>query len=201
MRPQVAVIAVVAVAVAITVVVLGTRQDSRLAGTNLYDAGSFSIVVQPGKQHCERGQFIPADTDRARMTIGSYGKPVPPIELTVTDESGRRLVDRRTPPAPREGVVVLPLGHTTQSPGPESVVCVRPVGSKIALGGFQKNARIEWLRPGEESYFQLSGVILHRFGIGKPGWTGGWTLIAAFGLMAGLCALTVRVLLREAHAA
>ena len=80
-----------------------------LARTNGVDAGSFSVLLADGESYCSRDQFIPADADRLRMTIGSYGRPMPPIKLViVTPADGRVLTDRLVPAAPKEGAVALP---------------------------------------------------------------------------------------------
>jgi hypothetical protein len=194
-----ALIAATVVATVIGVIVLGTRTEPRLAASNGVDAGSFSVAVPDGHRHCLRGEFVPRDADRIRMTIGTFEQPMPPLDVTVTDADGRTLADRRVQ-APAEGVVVLPLGRTTDQPRPDSTVCLTPHGRKIVLGGFRDRARIEWLRPGSESVLGLSGTVLQRFGVGKPGWMGGWTLVLAIALVVAVWALTARLLLREARA-
>jgi hypothetical protein len=192
-----ALIAAAVVVAAATVVLLGTRSEPRLAGSNGVDAGSFVVTVPAGRRHCQRDQFVPADADRMRMTIGSYRRPMPPIVVTVAGPDGRSLVNRRATP-PEQGVVELPLGLTTQAPLRRATVCLTPEGRRIALAGFNKDPRIEWLRPGSESELGLTGTILHRFGIGKPGWMGGWTLALAALLVAAVWVLTARIVLREA---
>ena len=197
MRPVLAIAAAAVVAAVAAALILGTRSEPRLAGTNGVDAGSFSLVLASGEEYCVSGQFIPGGADRLRMTIGSYDRPIPPIHLRIIDETRRVLVGRRVPAPPAQGVVTLPLGRTTDEPLRDATVCVTPHGRRIALGGFNDDARIEWLRPGSESYFELAGTILHRFGVGKPGWTGGWTLVVALLLAAGVWGATIRLILRE----
>jgi hypothetical protein len=197
MRLVAALIAAAAVATVVAVLVLGTRSDPRLAGTNGVDAGSFAVTVPAGRRHCQEGQFMPADADRLRMTIASFDRPMPPIVLTI-EADGRSVVNRRVPAPPKQGVVELLLGYTTRAPLRAVTVCLSPVGRRIALGGFDDHARIEWLRPGSESVLGLTGTILHRFGIGKPGWMGGWTLVLAALLVVAVWFLTARLLLREA---
>jgi hypothetical protein len=193
-----ALIAAAAVATVVAVGVLGSRAEPRLAGSNGVDAGSFSVVVPDGGRHCERDQLVPADADRLRMTIASFDRPMPPIEVDVTAAGGRPVIEQRAPAPPAQGVVVLALGETTRSPLSGATICVRPLGRKIALGGFEDHARMEWLRPGSESELGLTGTILHRFGIGKPGWMGGWTLVLGLLLAGAVWLLTARIVLREA---
>jgi hypothetical protein len=192
-----ALMAAAVLATAVLVFLLGSRSEPRLAGSNGVDAGSYSITVADGRRHCERNQFVPADADRLRMTIASFDRPMPPIALTITRRDGGVAVDRRVPAPARQGPVELPLGETTEAPVRGATVCVAPEGRRIALAGFKRNARLEWLRPGSESELGLAGTIAHRFGIGKPGWMGAWTLVAALLLIAGVWALTVRLVLRE----
>ena len=198
-RAVAAVIAAAVVAALIAIAALGSRDEPRLAGSNGVDAGSFSIELRPRERHCEENQLVPRTTDRARMTIGSYDAPMPPVEITVGDGRGGT-VARAVARPPEQGLVELPIGRTTERAVPGAEVCVRSLGGRIALGGFRDRARIEWLRPGQESALGLSGTILHRFDVGKPGWMGGWTLVAALGLSLLAFALTARLLLREARA-
>ena len=198
-RAVAAVIAAAVVATVIAVAALGASDQPRLAGSNGVDAGSFSVELPGGARHCQSGEFVPGDTDRARMTIGSYDAPMPPIEIEIVDD--RRQIARNVARPSEQGVVELPLGQTIDRAIPSASVCVRSLGGKVALGGFGDRARIEWLRPGQESLFGLTGTVLHRFDIGKPGWMGGWTLVLALVLAVGVFALTARLLLREASRA
>ena len=198
-RAVAAVIAAALAATVIAVVLKGSEEEPRLAGSNGVDAGSFSVELRDGEAHCQKNEFVPADADRVRMTIGSYDRPMPPIELTVTAPGGRTIAERATRP-PDQGVVDLALGRTTEQPQPDATVCVKPVGTRVALGGFRENARVEWMRPGEESLFGVAGAILHRFELGKPAWVGGWTLVVALLLVVAVLLLTVRLVIREAHA-
>jgi hypothetical protein len=199
-RVVAAVIAAAVVAIVIAVAALGASGEPRLAGSNGVDAGSFSVELRDGERYCQSGQVVPRTADRARMTIGSYDAPMPPVELTVTDGRGGTFAQRVTRP-PEQGVVVLEMGRTTDRALQGADVCVRSQGGRIALGGFQDRARVEWLRPGEESLLGIAGTVLHRFDIGKPGWMGGWTLVVALLLAVSVFVLTARLLLREASRA
>jgi hypothetical protein len=192
-----ALIAAAAVATVAAVGIFGTRSEPRLAATNGVDAGSYSIVLPDSREHCERDQFVPGGADRLRMTIASFDRPMPRIDLRITDARGREVVDRVVPAPPAQGPVILPLGRTTDGPQRGATVCVGPRGRRIALAGFQDHPRMEWLRPGSESDLGMAGTILHRFGAGKPGWMGGWTLALALLLVAGVWAGTIRIVLRE----
>ena len=197
-RAVAAVIAAALAATVVAVVLKGSEEEPRLAGSNGVDAGSFSVEVAEGEAHCQKNEFVPADADRVRMTIGSYDRPMPPIALSVTGPGGETIAERTTRP-PEQGVVELALGRTTERPQPDATVCVEPQGTRVALGGFRENARVEWLRPGEESVFALAGPIMHRFELGKPGWVGGWTLVVALLLIVAVLVLTVRLVVREAR--
>ena len=197
MRPVLAIATAAVVAAVAVALILGTQSAPRVAATNGVDAGSFSVTLADGQGHCQGSHLIPADTDRLRMTIGSFDRPMPPIDVRITDGNRRVLVDRRVPAPPEQGSVILPLGRTTAEPLSGATVCVAPRGRRMALGGFNDDARIEWLRPGSESYLGLAGTILHRFGVGKPGWMGGWAFVLALLLAAGVWAATIRQIFRE----
>jgi hypothetical protein len=190
--------AVVAVAVAggvFAIVLLGSGTHARLAGTNNIEAGSFVVVLKDGQQFCQQ-MFVPKDADRIRMTIGSYDAPMPAVDVTLKGPNGV-VSHARNPAGVPQGVVTLKLGATTREPLPGGYVCVRPDGTKIALGGFQQLARVEFLRPGRESYFGIAGTMLHRFGIARPSWWGAWVGIVAVLLLIAVWTVTARTLLRE----
>jgi hypothetical protein len=197
MRRGVAVVvAAAAIGAVVAVLVVGSSSHARLAGSNGVDAGSFSVMLADRQDFCQT-MFVPGDADRIRMTIGSYDRPTPAIDVTVRRADGSVVASHRTAGGFTQGVATLALGTTTSGPLEGGRVCVRPAGSKIALGGFQNNARVEFMRPGHESYFALAGTMLHRFGLGKPDWQGTWPAIVAFALVVAAWVLTARVLLRE----
>jgi hypothetical protein len=196
MRAVAVVIAVALLVIGGVVVHLGTTRAPRLAGTNGIDAGTFAVELPNKKVHCQT-EFIPARSAALRMTIGSYDRPVPPIQVTIDDSSGRRVLQDLAPSPPDQGIVTLPLGHVIDRPLDAAQVCLRPYGTRIALGGWYGAARIEWVRPGRESYFGIAGTIVHRFGIGKAGWMGSWIAWVVIALIAAVWVVAIRLVVRE----
>ena len=197
-RPIIAAATLLTLAV---IIVRGLDQEPRLAGTNLLEASDPAVVLRDGERHCQR-DFLPADTDRVQLYFTAPAdRPVPPIDVTLTETNGRLIAQNRAPESSpgSAGEVPLPLGRTVTKALPLAQLCVRPRGGKITLGGFTDIARVEWLRPGSESHLGLIGTISHRFGLGKTTWIGAWTFWVAIALIVLVWALVARLMLREAR--
>jgi hypothetical protein len=199
MRAVVAVVAVALVATVVRFVDVGTYDAPRLSGSNGVDALVYRAPLPDGKEHCQ-ADFIPADTDRVRLRIRAAGDrgPIAPLDIVVKSKDGRRLVDERVR-APHDEFVLFGLGRRFDAPVPDAMVCFTARGGDIDLGGWEGTARTEWVRPGSESYFDMAGTIVHRFGLGKATWMGSWTVVPVALLMLAMFALTVRLVLREAR--
>lgn len=197
MRAVLAVVAAAVIGTAAVIVAAGTDPQTRLSGSNGIDAATFSVVLPDGKQHCQQA-FVPGNTDRLQMTIGSYDRPMPPIDVTIEDPAGRTVVRTRAPALPDQGVVPVELGRVVRDPVDNATVCLRPRGTRIALGGVDTVARMAWLRPGRESYFGITATIVHRFGLGKGGVVGSWAAWLAIALVAAVWVIAARLVVREA---
>jgi hypothetical protein len=195
-RGVAAVVAAAVVGAIVAVVVVASPSHARLAGSNGVEASAFNTVVADGREYCQT-VFLPAHADRIRMTVGSYDKPTPAIDVTIKGPGGRTIARHRTAGGFRQGVATFALGATTAAPVAAARLCLRPDGTKIALAGAADGARVEFLRPGRESYFAIAGTMLHRFGLGKPDWQGAWLGFVAIALLVAVWALTARVMLRE----
>jgi len=183
----------------------------RLAGTNNVRDPVFAAVVPGGATVCQTGEGIPADTDRVRILVGTYGGKLPPLTLTVDGPSTR--VRGRTPGGGREGYVVIRVPKT-EKPAEGLRVCLRNGGARriaIAGEGIQPQAtigrraadgriRLAWYRPGSENWFQLAGTVAHRFGYGNAPWFGGWLLVLVALLVAGAGGLALAAVLRDPEA-
>jgi hypothetical protein len=185
----------------------------RTAGSDFIHPQEFAVVLGPRGQVCQGIGPIPYDAARARVLIGTYGRPVPPITMSFSD-AARRPVARASVSGGAQGYVNLPI-HTFSST-PAVSVCLRNGGTyRVALGGAPVasgpalvNGKLEhvgftilYFRHGSENWWQLLPVIDLRFGLGKAPFFGRWTLpvVAALALLLwiGVMRLIARELRRD----
>jgi len=193
-----------------------SRRERRLSGTDATPPETFVAGVPPGQQACQGAELLPADTAAVRLTIGTYGRPGPPLALTATGPSGRPLTAGALAAGWHQGVVRIPVRRVSTATN-NARICLRvpspPRGSAIALGGnpepgfaieidgrsFQGvRARLDYLRPGRESWYQLLPTIVHRSTIAKAGFLRTWEWAAVLALVVASAFLAIRTVLRSA---
>jgi hypothetical protein len=223
-------LSLIAIAVGLAALLVGIAIDAsgraeRMAGSNLVnqtvgvrDGGLVRDVVPvatlpPGGRLCEPWT-VPADTAALRYRVFTSSPTLPALTAEVV--AGGRTVSSGTLAAgPRRDTVNVPLARIPRTlPLAQACVTNRGPGT-VSLGGDtapgyqaptvggkpQKGlVRIEFMRPGEESWWALLPTLTHRFGLGKSHWLGGWTLPFAALLVVAAAALAVRTLLREESA-
>jgi hypothetical protein len=184
----------------------------RRSGTDLTPEYAFVTGISAGGSICQNQEILPEDTAALVMTIGSYGKPGPPLRVTVADEAGRQLTRGGLPAGWRQGTVRIPVAHVANSTG-NVTVCLHDLGpGGIAVGGdpgdpgysilvnghsFFAHLRIEYMRPGSESWFSLLPAIVHRFSLGKSNLVRHWAAVATLLAVLASIALAVRALLLD----
>jgi hypothetical protein len=185
--------------------------SERLSGTNLVPNGAYIEGLGHGQQACQGSELLPADTAAVRMTIGAYGKPGPALSVVFTGAGGRLLTSGALKAGWREGVVRIPVTHVSEA-FEEARFCLRDDGARpIVLAGdapdpgFQmqvagktvesQRVRIDYMRPGSESWLELAPTIVHRFGVAKGGWVRGWAWLAVVALMLTAVGLAIRTTL------
>lgn len=210
--------AVGVVALLVTFGIALTAREPRLSGSNYTPPEAFVTAVQPGQQACQGSELLPGDTAAVRLTIGTYGRPGPPLTLTATGPAGRTLTRGVLGAGWRQGVVRIPVRRVTSATN-DVRLCVGvappPRGSAIALGGnvqpgeeievggrsFQGvRVRVDYLRPDRESWYELLPTIVHRFSIAKAGFLRNWEWVAALLLVFGSALLAIRTVLRSVAA-
>lgn len=134
MRGAIAVVAVTAGAV-IAVLIAGLATSGlHVTGDNLQPPQRYVAVVAPGEQLCQRTEAVPAESGSLEFSVGTYGRPGPPLEVTLgggtrgTRAGGYRdgwvRVPFRGAAAGRRAAVGVPA------------VCVRNAGdSRLAIAG------------------------------------------------------------------
>jgi hypothetical protein len=192
-----AVVAVVAVVVAVGVAVALGDSKPRQSGSNYVSEAGPVTTVKGTATRCQPGQTVPADTGALRLLVGTYGRQVPILRVTV--KSGGRTISSGTLAGGPQRHVSVPIEHVGQRVE-GATVCLRvvaPTGTRTVLYGANGLVRLEWLRPGSESWFGLLPTVDHRFGLGRGFFGGAWVLALAALLLAGAWALAVRLTLRE----
>jgi hypothetical protein len=189
----------IAGAAAALIAVLGlvlTDSKPRESGSNyVAEAGPVTEIAGSGTR-CQDGLTIPADTGQVRILLGTYGRPTPGVRVRAT-VGGRPITSGALPGGLREGHLDVPLRRVERTTS-SARVCVHLAGrGRTVLYGSGGVVRLEWLRPGSETWLQLLPTVAHRFGWGKANPFGAWLLLAAGLVLALAWALAARLVVRE----
>jgi hypothetical protein len=150
-----------------------------------------------------------------RVTIGTYGRPGPPIQLIVTGPDGRSLTSGALPSGWHEGIVQIPVRHVSKATdlvrvclldeGPGSIAVAGAVpdpGYQMQVGAQTVPGRLryDYMRPGRESWLELIPAIVHRSTLAKSGLIRHWAWLGALLLMLFAVGLAARTIVREESA-
>jgi hypothetical protein len=211
---RVRVVLAVALVLALGAVVLDMSGSApRTAGSNHIGTPVLAATVPPRGELCEPVLPPPSDVARVQLLIGTFGHPVPALDLRYLDASGATVAHGHLAAGGIEGLVTLPL-QQSRGVGGATRACLRVQGpSKIALGGEGGPASaasekvdgvpegglvsLIYLRSGSESWWQLLPTLARRFGLGKAPFFGEWTLPVLVLALAGVWFGATRLLLRE----
>ncbi len=199
-------------AIALILAFVLLQKAQRRSGTDLTPNGSFVASLGAGEQTCQDGELLPADTSAMRATIGAYGKPGPPLHVTLTAPDGKLLSSGGLEGGWREGVVQIPIAHVSNAS--ELVrLCVRDAGpGRIAIAGalpdpgfhmdvaghsIEGRLRYDYMRPGKESWAELLPTIVYRSTLAKAGLIRHWAWLGAPLLMVFAIGLAARTIARE----
>jgi hypothetical protein len=185
----------------------------RSAGSDHVGPLVFSAAVPGGGVLCQPVQGLPGDAARAQLLIGTYGHPVPSLQVRFLDAAGADVAMGQLPSGAHEGPVWIPLRRRPRSPSATNV-CLRVGGATtVVLGGeggpitsnselvngHRQPGRISliYIRRGDESWWQLLPTLARRFGLGKASFFGEWTLPLLALLLLCVWVATARLLTRE----
>ena len=185
------------------------HSEPRRSGTNLTQNTGFVIPLAARQELCVPGELVPGDTGALRLSASSGSSPGPRLAVHVSDGSGT-VSSGALAPGWRSGVVLIrltPIAHTLAG-----TVCVSNLGDRpIAFGGSAPDAnfyvaiagkplsgrlRIEYMRPGSESWLALLPTLAHRFSLAKSDLVRHWAPFAAIVLMLLAVGLTTRTMLK-----
>ena len=182
----------------------------RSAGSDHNNPAVFAATVPGGGTPCQPIVPLPQDGARAQLLIGTYGQPVPPLQLSFAGDGATVAAGSRAAGG-REGTVTIPIQRV--SSGVASSFCLHVGGhSSVVLGGEggpigassevvdgkAQGGRMSllYLRAGSESWWQLLPSLDHRFGLGKASVFGDWTLPVFALMLLGVWIAALRLLLR-----
>src|SRR3954452_6432950 len=192
---------------------------TRLAFTLGVTAGGVAAGLAPRHEACQTPVAIPdadAAFERVVVTLGTYGRPGPPVEITVAPvRGGAALAQGRLPGgypdvdrSPRHAVEVGKV--TTQAP---VRVCVRNLGDhKVAVYGngplasrtssatldgrpLNSDLSLTFELDGSPSLASLVPAIFNRASLFRAGWVGAWTyVVLALAMLLGVPLLVAAAL-------
>jgi len=188
------------------------QSSPRLSGTNLTaDVGNM-IGLAPGQVLCEPGEIVPGDTGAIRLEASPASGRGPALSVTIARPTGTTVVGALAA-GWRAGAISIPLRHTVNSTLAPATVCLHVLGPGAAsfggsvpdgsfvvqidgrgLGG---RLRIEYMRPGSETWLSLLPELARRASFGKGALIRHWAFFAAIALMLVAVALAARAVLSQ----
>ena len=193
--------AVLAAGIAVLAIAAGialAQSEPRQAGSNFVPLFGQATELRGGDRHCQDEPLVPGHAAAVRILVGTYYEPTPELRVTMRDADGTVLSAGRLPAGHRQGEVTIPLDREIEKTRGGLVSCVATgPGRRTVLYGAAGRVRLEWLRPGEESWFALLPTVMHRFGLGKGLTIGVWLLPLALLLVLASWVAALRLVTRE----
>jgi hypothetical protein len=198
-------------AIALAALAILAQSAPRRAGTNLTANTGYVIALAPGGQLCEPGELVPGETGALRLSADSGPRPGPRLELTMADARGQ-IAAGGVAGGWRSGTLTIPISHVSETRQGVQVCLVNRGSEQVSFGGSVPDAnfyvvlagkplsgrlRIEYMRPGSESWLSLLPTLAHRFSLAKADIVRHWAAGAAIVLMLLSIVLAVRTVLGE----
>jgi hypothetical protein len=173
------------------VAIVLSQSGHELTGSNLVHRDEFVAVVPGGGKSCQTAVNVPAGTGRLGLEVGTYGRPGPPLLITVGTRGQASQLRAELAPGWREGRVTVPVQPTLARPA-AGRLCIHNRGrSPIALSGAQGTPSVYYEAPHATSWWSRFGDLA-----GRAGYLGSWALWVAVALSVAAVVLAVVVLLR-----
>ena len=208
-------------AIVVALIVLLTGRQAQIAGTDRVPNYTFVTELYSGQQLCQSNEIVPAGTAALRMTIGTYGKPGPPLAIAISAAPSaapkaplRRISTGGIAKGWRQGVISVPV-TPVRAIHAQASVCIANRGPRpVAIAGttppahygfddtvdgtaLSSEVRIDYMLAGRPSWFAMLSTLAQRMTFGKGTYIGWMGWIAPLLLMLALVVVLVRVLLRE----
>jgi hypothetical protein len=205
------VLAVGLLAITIAAAAILLQREPRRAGTNLTADAGFVIPLGAGQQLCEPGELLPGDTGALKLDASTDGLPGPRLSATLSGPRGP-VSSGYLKAGWHPGAVSIPVSRVRDTVS-GATVCLRNLGDRrvtfagsapdsgffIQLAGkpLSGRLRIEYMRPGRESWLQLLPTLAHRFSLAKSDLVRHWVAGATLLLMLLALVVATRTLLQE----
>ena len=195
-------------------VVLLSSSETRRAGTNAV-RGNALLSQSSGNatRLCQGGELLPRDTGAIRLSLAAGGSGP---RLTLTASAGGRVLTHGSRAAGWSGgAVTIPVQRVGRTVDQVRVCAGLGAGSPVALRGQAVPAgtndpaaaalagapatgrlRIDYLRPGRESWWSYASTVAHRIGLARTR-TGLWVALVASLLMLSAAGLAGWRVLRD----
>jgi hypothetical protein len=191
--------------VAIAIGVVLARSPVTVAGNNSVAAEHGAGYVYGGTTNCQVAGTVPRGTSAIRFSFSNNVGPA----VTVKVLSGGRVVTQGTRHAGWgvDETVTVPVKRISHAI-PDARVCVAfgPTVEAVEINGSVARAttpsgsavrfRMEYLRPGDSSWWSLASTVARRMGLGHAP-SGTWIVFLLIALMITVATLVSRLLLRE----
>ena len=166
-----------------------SQSGHELTGTNGAKREQFVAVLQGGERACQPNATVPAETGRFGLEIGTYGRPGPPLVVSV----GR--VSAALNAGWREGTIAVPFSPTVARPV-TGTLCVRNAGrgQRIAVAGSQGTPSVYYEASDKTTWWSRIGDLP-----GRIEFLGSWAFWLALVLSAAGVALALLVMLRSSR--
>lgn len=205
--------AVVALLAALTLLLVAallvlTRSAPRRSGTNMTAMQSVTLSLPPGQTLCEPGEIVPADTAGLRV-LAQTASPSGSLRASVLGATGTTIAAGSVAAGWRPGNVTIPIGRVRSTI--VATVCLRNGGAHplqfggsqpdppftVLVNGVQQSGRlrIDYMRPGSESWLELAPTLAYRLSLSRSLLTGPWAAVAVLVLMLAVALLTAYVLI------
>jgi hypothetical protein len=223
-RPVVVLLGVCAATVVVLLLSAVTSKERRAFTLGVAAAGPVT-TLQPGQEVCEEPVVVPdgaAAFDRVAFSLGTFGRPGPPVDVRVSAVNGSFQARGRLPggyaDVKRAPTPAVAVGHVAPLREPLRI-CLRNAGTaKVAVYGngdlasrtstAVKDGKLAGAdislvleRNAPRSALSLVPAMFSRTSLWRAGWVGAWTywLLAAIVLLAvpALLAVALRGTLRE----
>jgi hypothetical protein len=200
-----------AVGLALTAAVVGvamSRSRLTVAGTNGVPFELPFESVPGGSSGCQESGTMPQGTTAIRVSFGANMGPK--VSLKVLSGSAVITHGERHAGWGFAKSVTVPVKRVSRTV-PHARVCItfgpdqEPVeiygtyGRIAIIAGAESEAalyRVEYLRPGQRSWWSLASSVAHHMGLGRAG-SGTWIVFFVIALMITITILMSRLILRE----
>lgn len=191
------------IALALALAARLSRAPLVLAGTNTVPVEAHLKVRKGETSFCQSNEVLPSGTSAIRLWISVNIGP----RVTVAALSGSRTIAQGAQSAGWTGAVVtIPIAPVPPRRSSNVTVCIGlgPLVERIYLAGGQPRAgggtsskmRIEYLRPGQRSWWSRATSVAQRMGLGRYP-SGGWIALVPLVLMAAAAVLTSWLILGQ----